>query len=838
MTTINSNELTTSLLGSFGLSPTARTDQTRFNTTGTVQNTEKLVAQNLFDTKADISDGAWLMLRDTVASGVSQISLVQLAQDAISGLLDKATTMRDAMASLEGLEPGSDAWQEASDRVTEIESDISKYIARNLTARSASVTVDASEDYGAETTINYLETLRLDGTDSSISDLAIIEINSNDFMNAFHDPGSCPICQANQVGSPNQSTPFAEAANYLSGSGSTTTDITAPGQLTANTDTNTIIMGPYWDDSSLSYSIYNQNNPVPYNYSQNPSTVAGAATANNNMWDYRSNVQAMFTAIEDSSALTFEEIVEDPATGTVGDLRMAFSDGFAGDGAGSAGAFAFAPSTDSPIAGDIWWNDSDPDNFDLSTGTKGFQRGLHEIGHALGLSHPHDSGSYDNSTLAGIGASIKDNYRYTLMSYNQGGTGTSYYYDRNMVVDFTVTNYNTATNFASITYTASRAMPSTMMILDVEALEHLYGASTANATDTTHDVAAYGDEFIRTITDSGGTDSIDASRTTRSNTINLEAGSLSSINIKTQANLVTEIEDAIIAAAAAAGTTLARTDSAVQDRISYFENTWLAAQNANAQPTTGGTALYTGADNLAIARSATIENAVGGSANDTITGNSSNNEITGGSGDDTLNGGAGEDTAIYSGEFASYTITDNGDGTHTVADSTSNRDGSDTISNIEKLRFSDVIYTISTGGVVSTGGTQGGSSGNINYFGQQAAKLGLVADELAPPHDFLALSEISLQKPATAVDVIDQAIETLTNERAKLGAITNAISAKQSLMLTQVVNLKDAQSRIVDTDFAQTMQTLIKGQVIQQAGLALLSVTNMSSDLAMRLLRP
>ena len=81
-----------------------------------------------------------------------------------------------------------------------------------------------------------------------------------------------------------------------------------------------------------------------------------------------------------------------------------------------------------------------------------------------------------------------------------------------------------------------------------------------------------------------------------------------------------------------------------------------AAQNVNAQPTTGGTA-YHGADNLAIARSATIENAVGGSANDTITGNSSNNEITGGSGDDTLNGGAGEDTAIYSGEFASYTIT-------------------------------------------------------------------------------------------------------------------------------------------------------------------------------------
>ena len=90
VTTINNNELNSSLLGSFGLSPTARTDQTRFNTSGTVQYSEKLVAQKLFDTNANISDEAWLILRDTVANGVSQISLVQLAQDAVSGLLDSS----------------------------------------------------------------------------------------------------------------------------------------------------------------------------------------------------------------------------------------------------------------------------------------------------------------------------------------------------------------------------------------------------------------------------------------------------------------------------------------------------------------------------------------------------------------------------------------------------------------------------------------------------------------------------------------------------------------------------------------------------------------------------
>ena len=835
---ISSNGLTESLLSSFSLSPTARTDQARFNTEGTTESAEKSVAQNFFNSTADIDDGAWLMLRDTVASGVSQISFVQIAQDAITGLLEKSATMRAAIESVQATAAGTSEQADAIARLNQAETEITQYIATNLTARSNSYTVDASQDYSASTTINYIETLRLGSSDTSITDLAVIEIDSNDYMNAFHDAGSCPICQALAEGASGQAAPYAESANYLAGSGSPTTDITSAAQLTANTDTNTILMGPYWDDSSLSYSIYNQDNPVGYNYSQNPSTVAGAVTADNNMWDYRADVQAMFTAIEASSALTFEEIIEDPATGTVGDLRMSFSDGFAGDGAGSAGAFAFGPYTDTPISGDVWWNDDDPDNFDLSSGTKGFQRGLHEIGHALGLSHPHDAGSYDNSTLSGIGESIKDNYRYTVMSYNQGGTGSSYYYDRNMVVDFTVNSYNSGTNFASITYTSTRVMPSTMMILDVEALEHLYGASTVNSTDTTYDVSTYGDEFIRTITDSGGTDMIDASSTSRANTINLEAGSLSSINIKTQADLVTEIEDAIITAAAAQGVTLARTDAAVQDRITYFENTWLASRDTNAQPTTGGTALYTGADNLAIARSATIENAIGGSADDTITGNGSDNQITGGGGDDTIDGGGGTDVAIFSGAYADYTITDNGDGTYTVADSTPGRDGTDTLSNIETLQFSDVTYTISSGSVTSNYSANEGSSGLASYFGHNAWKVGLsLADEMASPHDFLALSELASYEPKTAIEIIDRAIETLNQERSKLGAVSNAIYAKQSLMHTQVVNLKDAQSRIVDTDFAQTMQTLIKGQVVQQAGLALLSVTNMSADLALRLLR-
>lgn len=142
------------------------------------------------------------------------------------------------------------------------------------------------------------------------------------------------------------------------------------------------------------------------------------------------------------------------------------------------------------------------------------------------------------------------------------------------------------------------------------------------------------------------------------------------------------------------------------------------------------------------------------------------------------------------------------------------------------------------GSVASNYSTHGDSSGLASYFGLNAWKAGLsLADEIADPQDFLALSELASYEPKTAIEIIDRAVETLNQERPKLGAISNAIYVKRSLMNTQVVNLKDAQSRIVDTDFAQTMQTLIKGQVVQQAGLALLSVTNMSADLALRLLR-
>ncbi len=93
-----------------------------------------------------------------------------------------------------------------------------------------------------------------------------------------------------------------------------------------------------------------------------------------------------------------------------------------------------------------------------------------------------------------------------------------------------------------------------------------------------------------------------------------------------------------------------------------------------------------------------IENAVGGSGNDTITGNAADNHLTGGGGNDTIDGGGGVNTAVYSGASSTYLVTDLGSGEWQVADLLLT-DGIDTLNNIQYLQFSD--KTVALDGTVA-----------------------------------------------------------------------------------------------------------------------------------------
>jgi T5SS/PEP-CTERM-associated repeat protein len=115
---------------------------------------------------------------------------------------------------------------------------------------------------------------------------------------------------------------------------------------------------------------------------------------------------------------------------------------------------------------------------------------------------------------------------------------------------------------------------------------------------------------------------------------------------------------------------------------------------------------------------ANIENVIGGAGNDTITGNSANNfleggagndkiaglagddKLVGGSGDDELTGGAGNDllaggggeyrdTAVFSGNFDDYEVAFGDGGEVFVTDLRPDGDGTDTLVDIESVRFAD-----------------------------------------------------------------------------------------------------------------------------------------------------
>lgn len=85
-------------------------------------------------------------------------------------------------------------------------------------------------------------------------------------------------------------------------------------------------------------------------------------------------------------------------------------------------------------------------------------------------------------------------------------------------------------------------------------------------------------------------------------------------------------------------------------------------------------------------------NLIGNDQANILRGNTGDNRITGGRGDDIIDGGEGSDSIVYTGMASEYTIVNN-QGTITVTDNVSNRDGVDQLKNVELLIFSDSSIT-------------------------------------------------------------------------------------------------------------------------------------------------
>ena len=97
---------------------------------------------------------------------------------------------------------------------------------------------------------------------------------------------------------------------------------------------------------------------------------------------------------------------------------------------------------------------------------------------------------------------------------------------------------------------------------------------------------------------------------------------------------------------------------------------------------------------------------------------------------------------------------------------------------------------------------------------------------------------VSSQTNATkALKIIDSALSAVSDQRANFGALQNRMISVINNLQNVSENLSSAQSRIQDADFAQETGKLSRGQVLQQAGLAMLAQANQAPQQVLSLLR-
>lgn len=333
----------------------------------------------------------------------------------------------------------------------------------------------------------------------------------------------------------------------------------------SNAVINALLAGTKWASTQLTYSFPSLNNSK---WSDHSTKGYGATNTAGEPWlagyaalqsTQTDDIQAALQGWSNVTKLKFTQTSDNSTT--VGDLRFAFSSNSAIPQ--SAQAWAYYPA-DATYSGDVWFSreGSNYSEASWSRGSYEYMAAIHEIGHALGLKHP-----FDDTPPPTLRPSL-DSRSYTVMSYSSfGGQEGSYF------------SYE----------------PTTPMVIDIMAIQHLYGKSNYAYGNNTYFFDER-NEYNKTIWDAGGIDTI-----------------------------VYE----------------ARWGSIIDLREGYNYGSRMG-QKLTAYDASGGV-IRESVNNIWIAFGTVIENVKGGEGNDKIYGNDVNNVLNGRDGHDHLSGGAGND---------------------------------------------------------------------------------------------------------------------------------------------------------------------------------------------------
>ncbi|MBB5538122.1 M10 family metallopeptidase [Rhizobium giardinii] len=368
----------------------------------------------------------------------------------------------------------------------------------------------------------------------------------------------------------------------MTGTNKTTTIISATG----NSLIDGVLTDTAWGDSTITYAFPTSAS----SYSYGPEKNVGFAAVSN------AQINAALFTLEQSygsaandgfSVEGFTNVSFASGDSSSANIRLAQS-----DHSDIGTAYANMPWEDYAPAGDVWFG-TEYDYRNPVAGSYAWHTVIHEIGHALGLKHGHETDGF------GALPSAYDSLEYSAMTYRGyvGDTGDSYTYEE---------------------YGA----PQTFMMADIAALQEMYGADyTTNSGNTVYTwrptsgqttvdgevaISPGTNRILATIWDGDGNDTFDLTAYSDNLKIDLRPGKASLFSEDQVANLGTDADETIHFA-----------------RGNIFN------------------ALLHDGDIRSL-----IENAKGGSGSDRIIGNQVGNSLQGYSGNDTLNGEGGSDVLI------------------------------------------------------------------------------------------------------------------------------------------------------------------------------------------------
>lgn len=153
-----------------------------------------------------------------------------------------------------------------------------------------------------------------------------------------------------------------------------------------------------------------------------------------------------------------------------------------------------------------------------------------------------------------------------------------------------------------------------------------------------------------------------------------------------------------------------------------------------------------------------------------------------------------------------------------------------------------VTSTLATGAATTITGQVSFTSTESFAVSATAAATGFFGNAAAASFtaELDSVADIDLstaEGSAKAIEVIDVALQKISQSRGDLGAVSNRLDSTISNLTNISVSTQAAKSQIVDADFAQESTNLARGQILSQAATAMLAQANSSKQNVMSLLR-